>query len=271
MKDLTKIEQKQLRHLMQERKERLLQEREEEDGAAEAASEIEDTSLRESLIRQIAKGVSQLVVVAAFDAPPLVPERLDRMLIFAQLEELDVLLCLNKIDLLKNRAEAEKIARVYRKLDYPVLLTSASAGEGLVELRHNLEKKRSVLIGDRGVGKTSLLKAFDPHYEQKQAARQLSLTASNGNQVDCTMHHYKFAHATEMLEITGVAMHEHLQAAREEVHRYFPEFLAPARVCLSDDCLHLQEPDCGVKQAVEEGTIAGVRYQSYLKIVGALR
>lgn len=270
MKDLTKIEQKQLRHLMQERKERLQQERK-EDGEEDNAAEIDDTSLRESLIRQIAKGVSQLVVVAAFETPRLVLQRLDRMLIFAQLEELEVVLCLNKIDLLKNRVEADKIARVYRKLEYPVLLTSAATGEGLTEVRHKLEKKRSVLMGECGVGKTTLLKAFDPNYAQKQAARQLGLTASHGRQFDCTIHHYKFAHATEVLEINGEALQEHLQLAAEEVHRYFPEFLAPSRVCISDDCLHLQESDCGVKQAVEDGAIAGFRYQSYLKIVKALR
>lgn len=267
MKDLSKIEQRQLRHLLHERKERLQQGREvETDGKATGAGS-EDTSLRDSLIRQCAKGVSQLVIVAAFEAPPLVLERLDRTLIFAQLEELEAVLCLNKIDLLKNRATAEKLARAYRKLDYPVILTSATTGEGFAEFRTRLEKKRSVLLGECGVGKTALLKALDPGYEQKHAVHDLSVAVTNEVQVDCTIHDYKFAHATEVIEINGLDVHEHLHLPAEEVHRYFPEFLKPGRECLSGECLHVHEKDCGVRQAVEDGIVADFRYQSYLKIV----
>ncbi|NUO82446.1 ribosome small subunit-dependent GTPase A [candidate division KSB1 bacterium] len=270
MKDLTKIEQKQLRHLMQERKARLRLEREEE-REEEAGAEAEDVSLRESLLRQIAKGVSQLVIVGAFGSPPLAFPTLDRLLILAQREELETLLCLNKIDLLKNRAEAERIARVYRKLDYAVMTTSAATGEGFAELRHKLEQKRSMLVGDCGVGKTALLKALDPYYEQKRTTRDLILSVNSGDQINCSIHEYKLVNATEVLEVNGVPLHEHLHLPHEEVHRYFPEFFAPSRECMADDCLHLREEDCGVKQAVEDGVIAKHRHESYMRIVEALR
>ncbi len=270
MKDLTKLEQKQMRHLMQERKERLRLEREEENGE-EISAEAEDVSLRESMIRQIAKNVSQLVIVGSFGAPPPALSTLDRLLILAELEELEILLCLNKIDLLKNRGEAEKLARMYRKLNYPVVLTSATTGEGFAEFRHKMEQKHSVLAGDCGVGKTALLKALDPAYEQKQTTRTLNLIASEGEPCSCTIHAYKLAHATEALEVNGINLHEHLHLPKEEAHRYFPEFGEPMRDCMAEECLHIHEKDCGVMQAVEEGVIAKPRYESYVQIVGALR
>ncbi|MEK7728798.1 MAG: ribosome small subunit-dependent GTPase A [candidate division KSB1 bacterium] len=270
MKDLTKLEQKQLRHLKQERKERLRLEREEE-REKELSAEIEDVSLRESMIRQITKNVSQLVVVGSFGAPPLAWDTLDRLLILAELEELEALVCLNKIDLLKNRGEAERVARVYRKLNYPVVLASAATGEGFSELRLKMEQKHSVVVGECGVGKTALLRALDPAYEQKRTRRDLNLTGSDGMSCSCTIYDYKLAHATEVMEVNGINLHEHVPLPQAEAHRYFPDFGEPSRECMAEGCLHIDEKDCGVMQAVAEGTIAKPRYASYVKIVATLR
>lgn len=270
MKDLTKLEQKQLRHLKQERKERLRLEQGEEDDN-DLNPDIDDVSLRESLIRQIAKNVSQLVIVASFDAPRLDLSMLDRLLILAELEELEAVLCLNKSDLLANRSEGEKIARLYRKLHYPVLVTSAVTGEGFAEFRQALEKKHSVLVGSCGAGKTALLRALDPAYEQKQTVRDLQLVTSAEAICPCTIHNYKLTLGTEVLEVTGVNLHEHVRLPHDEVHRYFTEFGEPSRDCTEEACLHIHEQDCGVIQAVTEGKIAQARHASYVKIVNAMR
>ncbi len=270
MKDLTKLEQKQLRHKMQERKERLRLERDDEFDD-ELNAEVEDVSLRESLLRQIAKNVSQLVIVAAFDAPRLDFSTLDRLLILAELEELEPVLCLNKSDLLANRGEGEKIARIYRKLNYPVIISSAHTGEGFAELRQHLEKKHSVLLGPVGAGKTSLLRALDPAYEQKHGVRNLNLLTAADAALPCMIHDYKLTLGTEIAEVNGVNLHEHVHLPHEEVRRYFAEFLAPSRDCAAEACLHIHERDCGVMQAVDEGKIAKARHASYVKIVQALR
>jgi ribosome biogenesis GTPase len=270
MKDLTKLEQKQLRHLMQERKERLRLEREEESDE-DLNAEVEDVSLRESLIRQIAKNVSQLVIVGSFEAPQLDLPTLDRLLILAELEELETVLCLNKIDLLQNRGEGERIARLYRKLNYAVLLTSARTGEGFAEFRHKLEQKHSVLAGACGVGKTALLRALDPAYEQKQSVRRLALTTGAGENFSCTIHDYKLTHATEVTEVNGVDLHELVCVPHDEVQRYFAEFREPSRDCAEEGCLHIHEEDCGVMQAVAEGKIAKARHASYLQVVKGMR
>lgn len=270
MKDLTKLEQKQLRHKMQERKERLRLERDDEFDE-ELIAEVDDVSLRESMLRQIAKNVSQLVIVASFDAPRLNLSTLDRLLILAELEELEAVLCLNKIDLLVNRSEGEKIARMYRKLNYPVILCSATTGEGFAELRQNLEKKHSVLVGPCGAGKTLLLRALDPAYEQKHSVRHLNLLTAAEATLPCAIYDYKLTLGTEIAEMNGVNLDEHVHVPHEEAHRYFAEFLAPSRDCAAEDCLHIHERDCGVMQAVAEGRIAAARHASYVKIVQALR
>lgn len=270
MKDLTKLEQKRLRHLKQERKERLRFEQE-EDGAEELSVEAEDVSLRESMMRQIHKNVAQLVIVGSFAEPALALDTLDRLLILAELEELEILLCLNKIDALKNRGEAEKIARLYRGLNYSVLLASAATGEGFADLRHKLEQKHSVFVGACGAGKTSLLRALDPAYEQKQTTRNLQLMNNDGETFACTIYDYKLAHATEVLEVNGIDLHEHLHLPKEEVRRYYAEFRAPSLECAVEDCLHIHEKDCGVMQAAADGAIARARYASYQKIFAAMR
>lgn len=270
MKDLTKLEQKQLRHLKQERKERLRLEQGEEDDN-DLNPDIDDVSLRESLIRQIAKNVSQLVIVGSFEAPRLDFSVLDRLLLLAELEELEAVLCLNKADLLPSRSDGEKVARIYRKLNYPVLVTSAVTGEGFAEFRQALEKKHSVLVGSCGAGKTALLRALDPAYEQKQTVRDLQLATGADAICPCTIHDYKLTLGTEVLEVTGVNLHEHVRLPHDEVHRYFAEFLEPSRDCAEEDCLHLHEGDCAVIEAIAEGKIAKARHASYVKIVKAMR
>ena len=270
MKDLSKIEQKQLRHLFHERKERLRQEVdvELEDEIAEVP---EGLPLREPIIRQIDSGVTQLVIVASLVSPALVPADLDRFLIIAQLEDLDPLICINKVDLLPQRAEAEKIMRAYRKLGCQVILTSAITGEGISSLRDGLEQKRSLLAGPSGAGKSALIKRIDPNCDQKVETLAISLNTSTSEPANGTMKNYDLARATELIEVENLSFLDHFTLPHDEVRFYFSEFQAPSKECDDNACLHLHERDCAIKQGVQDGTISKLRYESYRQIVTSLR
>lgn len=269
MKDLSKIEQKQLRHLLQEKKERMLR-WEEGDGEFDGVESAPNDLLRESLIHQAAPSFEQLVIVQALSPPAFSLANIDRGLIIAQIEDVESLICLTKLDLVIARAEADKIARIYRELGYHVLLTSALTGEGMSSLRERLENKHSVLLGEAGAGRKSLLRRLDAGFESKCKTRELTLEAHNGAALQCFVKHHDLGRGLEITFLDGLSVAGFLNVKREEARLYYDEFRDFTDDCESAECLHAQEKGCAVKQAVARGEVAKLRYKSYSEIIQAL-
>ncbi len=269
MKDLSKIEQKQLRHLLQEKKERMLR-WEEEDGEFDGVESAPNDLLRESLIHQAVPSFEQLVIVQALSPPALSLANIDRGLIIAQIEDVEPLICLTKLDLVTARAEADKIARIYRELGYHVLLTSALTGEGMSSLRERLENKHSVLLGEAGAGRKSLLRRLDSGFESKGKTRELTLEAHNGAARQCFVKHHDLGRGLEITFLDGLSVADFLNVKREEARLYFDEFRDFTDDCESEECLHWQEKGCAVKQAVAHGEVTKMRYKSYGEIMQSL-
>lgn len=269
MKDLSKIEQKQLRHLLQEKRERM-QKWEDGNEDTEGVENAPNDLLRDSLIHQVAPSFDQLVIVQALSPPLHSFAAIDRGLIIAQVEAVEPLICLTKLDLLEKRAEADKIVRVYRELGYQLVLTSARTGEGISSLRERLEGKHSILLGETGAGRKSLLRRLDASFENKCRARELTLDTNNGAALNCNVKDHDLGRGLEISYLEGVGIVDLLNVKREEARLYYDEFRDFIDECESGECLHWQEKGCAVKQAVARGEVTKMRYHSYNEIIQSL-
>ncbi|MDZ7268201.1 MAG: ribosome small subunit-dependent GTPase A [candidate division KSB1 bacterium] len=269
MKDLTRIEQKQLRHLWQERRERLQAAGGEEETPASNDSSASE-ALRETLIHQAAPHAEQLVLVQSVQEPPFSHSQIDRGLILAQIEVVEPLICLTKLDLAANRGVIDKAVRLYRELGYAIVLTSAKTGEGIAGLRERLENKHSLLIGDAGVGRKSLLAQLDSGYDKRCRTEERMLEAGNGAAVRCRIKHCEFPRGVEITMLEEITVASLLGLQPDELRFYYNEFREFSGDCAAAECLHWRESACAVKQAMANGEIARPRYQAYVDLLQSL-
>ena len=219
-------------------------------------------------LRKVARNLDQILIVSSLVSPPIKPGLIDRFLVLADIEEVPVFICFNKTDLLEDMSEAEEIAEVYRKIGYPVLLTSAKDSRGIAELSELLQHKRTALAGHSGVGKSSLLNTVQPNLQI--SVNDVSESTNKGKHTTTKIRIYTLNPFTEVLDLPGIKLIDFLDIHRDEARFYFREFEEPSQYCKFGDCLHLAEIDCGVKQAVADGEISEMRYKSYLNFVESL-
>lgn len=222
---------------------------------------------RNVIQRPAAANIEQLVVMAAFAAPD--PNRLlvDRMLVTGEYLGLRVVLCLNKNDLL-NDAE---LARPYIAAGYPVVELSLAQDDDLAPLLAQLSGRVSVLAGQSGVGKSSLLRRLRPSLDV--AVGEVSEKTSQGKHTTRHVELIKVpewgAYIVDTPGFSRLEMPEGLKAA--DLSDYLPEMNPLRASCrFGHDCRHITEPGCAVKAAVDEGVISRLRYDSYVMLYNEL-
>jgi ribosome biogenesis GTPase len=208
----------------------------------------------------VAANVTDLVIVLAADPPPdwfL----LDRYLAAAELGQLGAVIVFNKSDLpIPTPSELGD----YEQLGYVSHRTSARSRGGLVTLADTLRGKRSVMIGQSGVGKSSLLNALVG--EASQSVGALSEKSGQGRHTTSTAVLYSLPGGGELIDSPGVRDYAPYIADPRAVTGGFREFQPLTPTCRFQDCRHLSEPNCAVKRAVMEGRIAQRRYASYRRL-----
>ena len=226
-----------------------------------------DGRRKESTVGLLAGRVDQVVIVASFVSPPLKAGLIDRFLVVAAMERAEPVIVFNKADLLESRAAGEKTAALYRSLGYRSLLTSTVTGEGVELLREGLRDSTSLLAGHSGVGKSSLLNALRAGDGEEIEARDVSEATGKGVHTTTSLRLYRLDEKTAVFDLPGVKLVSLYDLEPAEVRRCFPEFAAPGGNCRYRDCLHVKEPECGVKAAVEKGDITRERYDSYVRLI----
>ncbi len=229
-----------------------------------------DARRREPLIRLMAEKAEIMLIISSFVNPPLKPGLIDRFLVIAETEQIEPIILFNKADLLKERSVGEEIALRYRSLGYRAALTSTVTGEGISFIREYITGKGSLLAGHSGVGKSSLLNAMAPGLDAKPAVGEVSTATGKGTHTTTTVKIYHLGNDTRVLDLPGIKSVSLCSVPSRQIAMAFPEFQRWARHCKYDDCLHGEEPFCGVKKGVDEGMIAKERYESYLRIMDSL-
>lgn len=208
----------------------------------------------------VAANLSQLIVVLA---PHPEPDwfLLDRYLCAAELARLNAVIVFNKMDLVEN---APDTLEIYRGIEYRVVLTSAVAKTGLDELEQVFGAERGALIGQSGVGKSSLFNELLG--EAVQRVGRLSGRLLQGRHTTTTSVLHRHPDGGEIIDSPGVRNYAPHIDRPADVQLGFREFVARRDQCRFDDCTHRAEPDCAVKAALEESIIDGGRYENYNRL-----
>lgn len=214
----------------------------------------------------IAANLDQAFLVASLFAPPTRYEFIDRFLVTCEAYNIPVSIILNKVDLAREVPEAlEEFLSIYETAGYGVLLVSAAAGEAIGELKELLKDKTTLLSGNSGVGKSTLIKAVEPEVEIRIG--DISSYHGKGMHTTTFARMYPLTEGGAIIDTPGIKGFGLIDIADSEVFRYFPEFMRYSPECQYYNCTHIHEPGCAVVHALEEGLIAPSRYESYLKIL----
>ncbi|MEJ2347103.1 MAG: small ribosomal subunit biogenesis GTPase RsgA [Gammaproteobacteria bacterium] len=219
--------------------------------------------------KPVAANIEQIVVVAAVE-PELSEHLIDRYLVTAETTGIAPVIVVNKVELLDagGRRDLERRLATYRQLGYPVLLVSVKADHGLDPLLAQLQGHTSILVGQSGVGKSSLVKALLPEREIRVAALS---EARHGRHTTTTTVLYHLPCGGDLIDSPGVRDFGVWHIATDDVAHGFVEFRPLLGHCKFSDCSHRHEPGCALRQAAEAGRIDPQRLQSYLNMMEEIR
>jgi ribosome biogenesis GTPase len=216
----------------------------------------------------IVANIDQLLVVAAWREPHIWLELIDRYLIAAQRFGLQPIICVNKIDLAEDEASCRTTLQPYLDVGCQVIFTSALTGQGVDRLRAALRNHASVLVGLSGVGKSSLLSAFQPGLQLRTG--EVSERGGQGQHVTTQVTLYRLEMGGFVADAPGIREFGLSGLRQTELAHFYPEINALAAKCRFSNCAHLQEPGCEVRVAAQQGRLSAVRYQNYQKIYHSL-
>ena len=222
------------------------------------------TLARTSYLRKhiIVANVDQALIIASAAEPTLKPNLIDRMILTAEQSGILPIVCINKIDIV-DPAELQPMAGVYAQMGYKVVLMSVKTGYGLERLRRLLKEQSSVVAGQSGVGKSSLLNAVDPQLKLRVAAVG---NAQKGKHTTTTAELMQLSFGGYVVDTPGLRQFMLWDIISEEVFGLFRDLRPYENLCHFPDCTHSHEDDCAVKIAVGEGRLDIRRYESYLGI-----
>jgi len=229
---------------------------------------IERIEPRHGLLCRTSKGrqhvivanVDQLLIVASAAEPALKPNLIDRFLVTAEKAKIRPIICINKVDLV-DPADLQPLVGVYGQMGYQVLLLSATTGLGIERLRRLVGGKESVVAGQSGVGKSSLLNAIDPGLALR--VNTISEENQKGRHTTTTAQLLPVSGGGYIVDTPGIRQFQLWDVIPEEVAGYFRDIRPYVSLCHFPDCTHRHEADCAVKDAVADGRLDARRYESY--------
>ncbi|RAO98938.1 ribosome biogenesis GTPase RsgA [Petrotoga sp. 9PW.55.5.1] len=221
---------------------------------------------KNELYRPKVANLDQLVLVTTIKNPQVDLLIVDKILALAEKERLDVLIVLNKIDLLKDYLDKEKMKRfinIYSKI-YPVVTTSKLTKENIDTLEKYLKDKVSTFAGLSGVGKSSLLNTLDPNLNLREG--EISEKLGRGKHTTTYAELLYFNFGGFIVDTPGFSNLELKGIKKDELKFYFKEFQEYYGFCNYSNCSHIVEPGCAVKEALKNNLISESRYENYCNI-----
>lgn len=207
--------------------------------------------------------VDQLAIVSSAAEPHLKPNLIDRLLVEAEKGGVRPLICINKVDLV-DVAGLQPLVGSYARMGYDVLLLSTVTGLGIERFRRALVGRANVVVGQSGVGKSSLLNTVDPSFQLKIAT--VSEENEKGRHTTTTARLLPLSGGGYVVDTPGVRQFQLWDVAIEEVSGFFRDLRPYVSLCRFPDCTHTHEDGCAIKDAVADGRLDQRRYESYCQL-----
>ena len=223
---------------------------------------------KNSLIRPAVANVDQAFVIFAMENPRPNFMLLDRFLIMMEQEGIPAVICFNKKDLASS-AELDFLYHTYSSCGYQVILSSTLNGEGLEEIREVLKGKTTVVAGPSGVGKSSITNAMQE--DVRMETGEISKKLKRGRHTTRHSQVIPVAQDTYLVDTPGFSSLYLTNMEEQELKDYFPEFREYEGKCRFQGCRHIHEPQCAVKEALENKKISSLRYEDYVGLYEELK
>ena len=217
----------------------------------------------------IAVNVDQVIISISVVNPPLKPALVDRYLIAAEKGNIHPIIAINKIDLLSYELEKERVRyrdflTAYESLGIPILSLSVEKKIGLEALRSLLQNKTSVFSGQSGVGKSSLLNSC---FDFQQKVGELATKTAKGTHTTTTAKLLLLPGGGYCVDTPGIRSFGIWNLSKTDLIAHFTDIAAFGKNCRYSNCDHIHEPECAVEKALEKGTLASLRYESYVTLL----
>lgn len=214
----------------------------------------------------IASNVDQAFLVITIKDPKTYPYFIDRFLVSAEAYGIKTILVFNKVDLLNDseKVELEELIDIYQNIGYTCIKTSVENEIGIDTLKNHFKDKVSMIGGHSGVGKSSLINMLDSSLDIRVGEISSSHKQGKHTTTYAEMHELNFGgYIIDTPGIRGLGL---VDIEKERICYYYPEFVAKMNDCKFNNCVHINEPKCAVKEGVENGEIAEMRYENYLNL-----
>ena len=224
---------------------------------------IEEVLERKSLLKRPSiANVDQMVLVFSLVEPDFSYFLAFKYLTYANYNEIPAIIVLSKSDKSEDKT-AEEIKTIFNKLNIPVYLTSSKTHQGIKEVKELLKGKKSVLVGQSGVGKSSLLNAIDDSYLRDIGEYSEALGRGKHKTKEVVLLPYLDGYIADTPGFSSLD----LNLSKLEIAHYFPGFRDLYLSCFYSNCLHTKEKECKIIEAVNEGIIPSIAYDNYLKLL----
>jgi ribosome biogenesis GTPase len=218
-------------------------------------------------IHIIASNIDQVFLLITLNNPPTFTSFIDRFLATTEAYNVKTVLLFNKIDTYNEDEllEVKYLAALYRDIGYECVGVSALEGKNVDKVKEIMLGKTSMFVGHSGVGKSTLVNTIEAGLDIK--TKEISTQHSQGQHTTTFAEMFDLSFDARIIDTPGIKGFGIVDMEKEEITDYFPEFFALKRDCKFNNCLHIEEPHCAVKAALENGDIALSRYKSYVQMV----
>ncbi len=215
----------------------------------------------------IASNIDQVFLLITIKSPVTFTSFIDRFLVTAEAYSIKTILLFNKMDMYdeEDMLEGRYLASVYRKIGYECIGISAATGKNIDKVKELMIGKVNMFSGNSGVGKSTLINALEPGLNLK--TRAISEQHLQGQHTTTFAEMFDLSFDAKIIDTPGIRGFGVVDMDEDEVGDYFPEFFRLKEQCKFNNCLHMHEPKCAVKEALENDEVAYSRYRSYLQIL----
>ena len=215
----------------------------------------------------IAANLDVVFLMVTLNNPPTSTSFIDRFLVTSNAYEIPTVLLFNKIDSYNEEEllEVKYLAALYRKIGYDCIGISAKTGRNIDKVKDLMQGKISMFSGHSGVGKSTLINSIEPKLDLRTAI--ISQQHLQGQHTTTFAEMFDLDFGASIIDTPGIKGFGIVDMEKEEIGNYFPEFFKLKNDCKFNNCLHIDEPKCAIKNALEEDKIAWSRYKSYVQMI----